>query len=174
MKKLVIFIILFLIVLLLLLLIHRFNNYRNTTNDGKASIIATSSNQEIIDKTVFTAQEIPNHIYENMLGKSIPLEYKNSVDINSLSYLQVTYFGFDNQTHIGEIIVNVQLANDVLEIFQELYEIKYPIEKIKLIDEYNADDELSMSDNNTSCFCYRPISGTSKISNHANRHSNRY
>lgn len=173
MRKSIIFIILLLVVLLLLLLIPKFNN-RNTINDENTNIIATSNNAEILDKTIFTSQEIPNYIYENMLGKSIPLDYKNSIDINSLSYLQVTYFGFDKQCHIGEIIVNSKLSDDVLEIFQELYNIKYPIEKIKLIDEYNANDELSMSDNNTSCFCYRPISGTSKISNHATRHSNRY
>lgn len=58
----------------------------------------------------------------------------------------------------GEMIVNSKLENDVLEIFKEAYEVGYPVEKIKLIDEYDANDELSMSDNNTSCFCYRVIS----------------
>lgn len=58
----------------------------------------------------------------------------------------------------GEMIVNSKLADEVLEIFKAAYEIEYPIEKIKLIDEYDANDELSMSDNNTSCFCYRFIS----------------
>lgn len=123
---------------------------------------------------MFKSQEIPIEIYEKMLGKSIPLEYKENIDIKSLSYLKVSYFGFDNKTHIGEIIVNAKLADEVLEIFKELYEIKYPIEKIKLIDEYDANDELSMSDNNTSCFCYRLVSGTNRFSNHAKRYSNRY
>ena len=126
------------------------------------------------EKAMFKSQEIPKDIYEKMLGKSIPLEYKENVNITMLSYLQVSYFGFDNKTHIGEIIVNAKLAYEVLEIFKELYEIKYPIEKIKLIDEYNADDELSMSDNNTSCFCYRVISGTNMLSNHSKRYSDRY
>ena len=107
-----------------------------------------------------------------MLGKSIPFEYKDKIDISTLSYLQVSYFGFDNESHIGEIIVNRKIANDVLAIFKELYDIKYPIEKIKLIDEYNANDELSMSDNNTSCFCYRVISGKNILSNHSKRNSN--
>jgi len=109
-----------------------------------------------------------------MLGKSIPLEYKDVIDINKLSYLQISYYGFDEQSHIGEMIVNSKIANDVIEIFKKLYEEKYPIEKMKLIDEYNANDELSMSDNNTSCFCYRTISGTQKLSNHSMRNSNRY
>lgn len=123
---------------------------------------------------IFTSSEIPKNIYENMLGKSIPFKYKEKIDINTLSYLQISYFGFDGNSYIGEMIVNSKLSNDVLEIFEELYDIKYPIEKIKLIDEYDANDELSMSDNNTSCFCYRVISGTSSLSNHAKRLCNRY
>jgi len=124
--------------------------------------------------TIFTSQPIPDNIYEKMLGNSIPLKYKNKINKNTLSYLQITYIGFDDVYHTGELVVNAKLADEVLDIFKELYEIKYPIEKIKLIDEYNANDELSMSDNNTSCFCYRVIAGTSSVSNHATRNSNRY
>ena len=57
----------------------------------------------------------------------------------------------------GEMIVNSNLADEVLDIFEEAYMLEYPIEKMKLIDEYSANDELSMSNNNTSCFCYRVI-----------------
>ena len=128
----------------------------------------------IEEKPVFSSQPIPKHIYDKMLGKSIPIEYKDKVDINTLSYLQISHFGFDNRPYVGEMIVNKSVANDVLEIFEELYIAKYPIEKIKLIDEYNANDELSMEDNNSSCFCYRTIAGTNKISNHGKRYSYRY
>lgn len=136
------------------------------------NFISTSSNLE--STVVFTSQEIPNDIYENMIGKSIPLNCKDIVKIDSLSYLQISYWGFDNTLYVGEMIVNANIATDVLDIFKELYEIKYPIEKIKLIDEYNANDELSMSDNNTSCFCYRTISNSNSLSNHAKRYCNRY
>lgn len=121
---------------------------------------------------IFTSQKIPNEIYEKMLGNSIPTEHKSKVDLDTLSYLQISYFGFDGKTHIGEMIVNSKLSNEVIEIFKELYNIQYPIEKIRLIDEYGANDELSMSDNNTSCFCYRVISGTSSMSNHSTRMCN--
>ena len=47
-----------------------------------------------------------------------------------------------------------------------MYEANYPIEKVRLVDEYNADDETSMSANNSSCFNYRTISGTNKVSMH--------
>ena len=62
---------------------------------------------------------------------------------------------------------NVEDIEDFVEIFYELYQADYPIEQIRLIDEYNADDDLSCLDNNTSCFNYRVVSGTTKLSKHA-------
>ena len=53
------------------------------------------------------------------------------------------------------------------EIFKQLYEAGYEIEKIRLIDEYDADDEKSMSDNNSSAFNFRYISYSTKLSKHA-------
>lgn len=127
-----------------------------------------TSSQPISDSLpVFSSQDIPDDIYQRMLGKSIPIEYKSRVDLSSLSYLRLSYIGFDNETHIGEMIVNKNLSEDVISIFREVYIIGYHIEKMRLIDEYDANDEVSMTDNNTSCFCYRVISGSSTLSNHA-------
>ena len=57
-------------------------------------------------------------------------------------------------------------VEDLLDIFQKLYAANYPIEKIRLVDEYNADDETSMRDNNSSCFNFRFISHTTRVSKH--------
>lgn len=84
----------------------------------------------------------------------------------NLRYIHVLHVGFDNQVHEGELVVNKDIADDVLEIFKELYESGYQIEKVRLIDEYDADDEASMSDNNSSAFNFRFISHTTKISKH--------
>lgn len=83
-----------------------------------------------------------------------------------LRYIHVLHVGFDNQVHEGELVVNKDIADDVLEIFKELYESGYQIEKVRLVDEYDADDEASMSDNNSSAFNFRFISHTTKISKH--------
>ncbi|MBQ4401413.1 MAG: M15 family metallopeptidase, partial [Synergistaceae bacterium] len=42
----------------------------------------------------------------------------------------------------------------------------YPIERVRLVDEYDADDETSMRDNNSSCFNFRFITHSTKISKH--------
>jgi hypothetical protein len=64
------------------------------------------------------------------------------------------------------MIVHKDLADEVLDIFKDIYYAKFPIEKMKLIDDYNADDHTSMVNNNSSAFCYRTIYGTNKVSNH--------
>ena len=54
----------------------------------------------------------------------------------------------------------------MLDIFKKLYKADYPIEKVRLVDEYDADDEKSMEDNNSSSFNFRFISHTTKVSKH--------
>ena len=121
---------------------------------------------DVKDKANFYAVEFTeeSEIFERIKGKS----YKDNctVPLSDLRYLHVLHVGFDGQSHDGEIICNKYIADDLLEIFEELYEAKYPIEKIKLVDEYNADDEASMADNNSSSFNFRFISYTTKISKH--------
>lgn len=97
------------------------------------------------------------------------VSYKENdkIDYSDLRYLTVKYVDFDGKTQSGELIVNVRIADDVLEIFKELYEAEYQIEKMRLIDDYNADDDASMEDNNTSAFNYRTIDGTDNISDHS-------
>ena len=84
-----------------------------------------------------------------------------------LRLLSITHFGFDGRAHTGELICHYKVADELAEIFKELYDAGFQIEKIRLIDEYGADDLLSMEDNNTSAFNYRTVSGTSNLSKHA-------
>lgn len=89
------------------------------------------------------------------------------VTIMDLSYVHVLYYDFEGMPAEGELICNQTIAQDLVEIFHELYKAEYQIEKIRLIDEYGGDDDLSMADNNTSCFNYRVVSGSSSLSKHA-------
>lgn len=62
--------------------------------------------------------------------------------------------------------MNVKIASKVLNILRELYSNGYPIERMRLIDCWNADDESAMKDNNSSCFNFRFVSHTRKVSKH--------
>lgn len=113
----------------------------------------------------FQAYEISDEVYSRIYG----LSYKSWADIpiSSLRYVKILYEGFDGQTYVGELMVNVNVAYDITEIFRQLYEAGYQLNKVVLVDEYGADDVTSIADNNTSAFNYRTIAGTSTMSNHA-------
>ena len=112
----------------------------------------------------FYKEELTDEVFARMDGVSYPQNAQ--IGREELCYLRVLHTGFDEKTYIGELVVNQKIADDVLEIMKELYENHYPIEKMHLIDEYGADDEASMSDNNTSAFNYRTIAGTNRLSKH--------
>lgn len=116
-------------------------------------------------KEGFTSSELSTAIKKRITGKS----YKKNKNItySDLRYLQVKHYNYKNKVVTGELIVNKKVAKDMLDIFYKLYLKKYQIEKMILIDKYNASDNASMADNNTSAFNYRVMSGTSKLSRHA-------
>jgi peptidoglycan L-alanyl-D-glutamate endopeptidase CwlK len=84
--------------------------------------------------------------------------------------LKVRYFGFDERLHLGQIVVNRDVAEDVQEIFAELLEQRWPIEKVRPIVAYGWQDQASINDNNTSGFNYRRTIGPgmgNEVSMHA-------
>ena len=95
------------------------------------------------------------------LLKSVEISY------DDLRYVHIRHYNFEGNPAEGELICNKAIAQDLTEIFYELYCNEYQLEKVLLIDEYDGDDLASMEDNNTSCFNYRPVEGTSSLSKHA-------
>jgi hypothetical protein len=112
----------------------------------------------------FSISEISDEVFARIKGKS----FKDDCTLprEDLRYLHVLHKDKDGNVHEGEMIVNKHIAQDVLDILRTLYENDYPIERMKLVDEYNADDELSMEDNNSSSFNFRFISHTTRVSKH--------
>lgn len=121
--------------------------------------------EDILYREGFTASEIPEDIVSFISGVS----YKQNtrVRLSGLSYLKVRHYDFHHEIRDGELIVAKKLAAEVLDIFYELYEAGYEIEKVRLVDHYDADDERSMADNNSSAFNYRVVADTDILSAHS-------
>ena len=117
-----------------------------------------------IDKC-FAAEPIPDGVWQRMQGKT----YKENPYIgrDDLRHIRALHWDYDNQMHVGEMIVNKQIAECVARILRQLFDAKYPIQRMLLPDVYDADDETQMRDNNSSCFCYRNIAGSANLSKHA-------
>ncbi|WP_133136696.1 M15 family metallopeptidase [Legionella rowbothamii] len=81
------------------------------------------------------------------------------VPLEQLAYIQLSYWGFDNKTHTGKLIVNQELADEVVAIFKELYLHHFPIQSMELMDTFYGDDAASMAANNTSAFNCRGVTG---------------
>ena len=113
----------------------------------------------------FAAEPIPDGVWQRMQGKT----YKENPYIgrDDLRHVRALHWDYDNQMHIGEMVCNKEIADCVARILRQLFDAKYPIQRMLLPDVYDADDETQMRDNNSSCFCYRTIAGSAKLSKHA-------
>ena len=131
---------------------------------AETSAGASAEEPETAAEDAFYITEITDDIFDRMKGKS----FKDDCTLprEDLRYLHVLHVDAEGNTHEGEMVVNYHIAEDVLEILKELYEAGYPIERMRLVDDYDAEDETSMRDNNSSSFNFRFISHTTRVSKH--------
>ncbi len=117
---------------------------------------------------------IPQPITDSTLSreeilKQNPASIAPEEILSAIQILDVTYQGFDGELHQGQIAVHTEVVDEVQGFFAKALEHEFPIEKIIPISapQYNWDDEISCSDNNSSAYNYRFIHGTTRLSNHA-------
>lgn len=113
----------------------------------------------------FVSENISDEVFARIKGKS----YKDgcTVRVEDLRYIKVLHRDAENKILLGEMVCSEVIAEELLAIFRVLYDNAYPIERMVLVDDYNAEDALSMRANNSSAFNFRYISGTKKLSNHS-------
>ena len=117
-----------------------------------------------IDKC-FAAEPIPDDVWKRMQGKSYkPNPYITRGD---LRHIRALHWDNNQQIHIGEMVCNKAIAERLVKILRQLFDARYPIQRMVLPDVYNADDETQMRHNNSSCFCYRAVAKSGKLSKHA-------
>ena len=114
----------------------------------------------------FYYEPLTDEVKDRITGISYP-ESGCTVPYEDLAYVGLLYLDFDGEEQTGELFCNRAVAQDMVEIFYELYRNDYRIERVRLVDEYDGDDTASMADNNTSCFNYRVVDGTTSLSKHA-------
>ncbi len=124
--------------------------------------------KEVVDYGIdkcFMATAIPDKVFARMKGKT----YKKNCTVRraDLRYVRVLHYNLRGEICIGELVCDKGISGDLVDIFRKLFNAKYPIERMVLIDNYGADDKCSMEANNTSCFNYRFVAGSKVLSNHS-------
>ena len=89
------------------------------------------------------------------------------VALKDLRYLRVKYIGFSGEEMMGEMIVHKEVSVEVAEIFEALYNVGYPIKKMRLVSDYKGSDWQSIESDNTSAFNCRAATGSKKWSKHS-------
>lgn len=139
----------------------------------------SSSPERVSYKEGFYYEPLSNDLISYITGISYPalpseapegtlnVGEQNDISYADLRYVHIIHYDFDGKLAEGELICHNSIAEDLVEIFYDLYASEYQIEKVTLIENYNGDDTASMADNNTSCFNYRVVDGTKSLSRHA-------
>jgi hypothetical protein len=114
---------------------------------------------------LFVAEPVSDAVFARMQGKS----YKENCAIprSELRYIKALHITLDGVIKRGEMVVNRAISDDIVKILRALFDAGYPIERMVLVDEYNADDEASMAANNSSAFNYRTTPGGTRLSAHS-------
>lgn len=116
------------------------------------------------EASFFKDMDIPDTIFALMQGKSFKQDC--TVPRSDLRYLLCLHRDINGRTIVGEMVVNKKISSTVLNILHQLYSANYPIERMRLVDYWDADDERTMRDNNSSSFNFRFISHTTTVSKH--------
>ena len=136
------------------------------TTMKKYILFFTLSTLYLFAKYNSTIQPIASDIQKRMLDGN---SWSNTcpTKLKDLRYLTIVYYDFKGKEKLGEMIVHRSIADEVTEIFEELYNIGYPIQKMKLVSDYNGNDYLSIENDNTSAFNCRKVTGGTKWSKHS-------
>ncbi|GLY78408.1 M15 family metallopeptidase [Actinoallomurus iriomotensis] len=93
------------------------------------------------------------------------------VGLGDLRLITMTYWGMDKKPHEGELVVNEDVASKIVKVFHKLYDERYPIRRMELVDKYGGSDFKSIEADNTSAFNCRNATGASSWSQHAYGHA---
>lgn len=89
------------------------------------------------------------------------------VPLESLRLVTATHWGFDGTVRRGELVVHADYADEIVTVLRRLFASRFPVEQMRLVDEFGGDDDRSMAANNTSAFNCRRATGASRWSEHA-------
>ncbi len=93
-------------------------------------------------------------------------ESVTKIDIeNDIVELSIDYIDYDGNHKIGTLEVNKNIEQNTKDVFNDLYEIRFPINKIDKSHQRNDADIIM--DNITTAYNFRFVMGTDKLSKHA-------
>lgn len=110
-----------------------------------------------------------HEIDETLRARIVGVSWREGcpVPLEDLRYVTLPHRDLDGNRRDGELVVHRDAVEAVVGALEVLWELDFPIERMRLVDDFDADDQASMRANNTSAFNCRTVAGTNRWSNHA-------
>lgn len=86
---------------------------------------------------------------------------------DDLAWVRLTFWGFDDRRHTGELLVHRTVARPLVRVFGELYRARFPIEEMRITRRAELDAPPTGDGNNTGVFVCRATTGATSYSQHA-------
>lgn len=143
--------------------------------DGFGVVLPTPP--ELVERMLPTADLLPpptSGSFESTI-RPVPVEvlarstWKPACPVSpyQLRYLTMSFHGFDDRLHTGEMLVNSDVAETVVAVFERLFAARFPIEEMRVVDAPELDLPPTGDGSNTSAFVCRPARGQTRWSAHA-------
>lgn len=89
------------------------------------------------------------------------------VSLGQLRWVRLRYVDFNGTARTGTLVVNADAVGAVRTAFTDLYNNRFPIRRMRIVDDYGASDYRSIEADNTSAFNCRRATGATRWSQHA-------
>lgn len=150
---------------------------RPLARSADGAVLPTETPEDLLNRQFTRPGPLPSRVPDRFVATLEPVPpavlarstYRSECPVtpDELVYLTLTFWGFDGWSHMGEMIVHRDVAADVLEIFEALYDARFPIEEMRVIAQEELDAEPTGDGNVTTAFVCRRAFGLARWSEHA-------
>lgn len=99
---------------------------------------------------------------DSAIGRATPAALAATLDER-----EVGYVGFDGKRHIGQIVCERTVCQELVDWFTKMQTAGFPFRSVCPISKFGGSDSVSMAADNTYCFANRGIWGSRDPSWHA-------
>lgn len=99
---------------------------------------------------------------DSAIGRATEAALKATLDVR-----EVGYVGFDGKRHIGQIVCERSVCQELADWFLGMEKVGFPFRSVCPISMFGGSDSASMASDNTYCFANRGIWGSREPSWHA-------
>ncbi|UDY22994.1 M15 family metallopeptidase [Nocardioides sp. Kera G14] len=146
---------------------------------GKDGVVPPQNTPPELRRRAFTLPdvlpELPGDDFESVIEAPAPPDViarstwsaECPVPATRLAWVRLTFWGFDDKRHTGELLVAKGQAKHIVTAFHGLWDLHFPLEQMHITTVAERDAPPTGDGNNTSAFNCRPARGTTVWSEHA-------